>query len=96
MLMVSSTTTTPTDYLASLPQDRREVISTIRDLILENLPEGYQELMDAFDAMGVKPNMGKSCIRFMKLEQLPLDTISRLIAKTFVQDFIEATKTLQN
>ena len=94
--MVSSTTTTPTDYLASLPQDRREVISTIRDLILENLPEGYQELMDAFDAMGVKPNMGKSCIRFMKLEQLPLDTISRLIAKTFVQDFIEATKTLQN
>ena len=149
MLMVSSTTTTPTDYLANLPQERREVISAIRDLILENLPEGYQEtinwgmlsyevplesypdtynqkplnyiglaaqknynslylmsvyqnpadyqeLMDAFDAMGVKPNMGKSCIRFKKLDQLPLETISRLIAKTSVRDFIEVTKALQN
>ncbi len=149
MLIVSSTTTTPTDYLASLPQERREVISAIRDLIFENLPEGYQEtinwgmlsyevplesypdtynqkplnyiglaaqknynslylisvyqntadyqeLMDAFDAMGVKPNMGKSCIRFKKLDQLPLETISRLIAKTSVRDFIEATKALQN
>jgi len=147
--MVSSKTTIPTDYLASLPQDRREVISTIRDLILENLPEGYQEtinwgmlsyevpletypdtynqkplnyiglaaqknynslylmsvyqnpadyqeLMDAFDAMGVKPNMGKSCIRFKKLDQLPLETISRLIAKTSVKDFIETTKALQH
>jgi len=71
MLMVSSTTTTPTDYLANLPQERREVISAIRDLILENLPEGYQELMDAFDAMGVKHNMGKSRIRFKKLDQFP-------------------------
>jgi len=147
--MVSSTTTIPTDYLASLPQDRREVISTIRDLILENLPEGYQEtinwgmlsyevpletypdtynhkplnyiglaaqknynslylmsvyqnpadyqeLMDAFDAMGVKPNIGKSCIRFKKLDQLPLETISRLITKTSVKDFIETTKALQH
>jgi len=96
MLIVSSTTTTPTDYLANLPQDRRAVISAVRDLILENLPEGYQELMDAFDAMGVKPNMGKSCIRFKKLDQLPLETISRLIAKTSVKDFIETTKALQH
>ena len=96
MLIVSSTTTTPTDYLASLTQERREVISAIRDLILENLPEGYQELMDAFDVMGVKPNRGKSFIRFKKLDQLPLETISRLIAKTSVKDLIETTKTLQN
>lgn len=38
--------------------------------------------------------MGKSCIRFKKLDQLPLETISRLIAKTSVKDFIEATKAL--
>src|SRR5690606_31931040 len=59
-------------------------------------PADYQALMDAFDAMGVKPDMGKSCIRFKKLEQLPLDAISSLIAKTPVQEFIDATKALQN
>lgn len=147
--MVSTSTTTPTDYLASLPPDRRNIISAVRDLILQNLPEGYQEtinwgmlsyevpletypdtynkkplsyiglaaqknynslylmsvyqdpadyqeLMNAFDQLGVKPDMGKSCIRFKNLEQLPLETISRLIAKTSVSDFIETTKALQN
>ena len=146
--MVSSTTTTPTEYLASLPPDRREIISTVRDLILQSLPEGYQEtinwgmlsyevpletypdtynkkplsyvglaaqknynslylmsvyqdpadyqeLIKAFDGMGVKPNMGKSCIRFKKLDQIPLEIIARLIAKTSVQDFVETAKSLQ-
>ena len=147
--MVSTSTTTPADYLASLPQDRCEVISAVRDLVLQYLPEGYeetinwgmlsyevplevypdtynkkplsyialaaqknynslylmsvyqdpadyQELMDAFAAMGVKPDIGKSCVRFKKLEQLPLETIARLISKTSVQEFIETTKVLQN
>jgi len=147
--MVSSTTTTPADYLASLPEDRRKIISAIRDIILANLPVGYQEtmnwgmlsyeipletypntynkkalsyiglaaqknynslylmsvyqdpadyqeLMDAFAAIGVKPDIGKSCVRFKKLEQLPLETIARLISKTSVQEFIETTKVLQN
>ncbi len=147
--MVSTTTTTPSDYLASLPQDRREVISAVRDLILRNLPEGYQEtinwgmlsyevpletypdtynkqplsyialaaqknynslylmsvyqdpedyqeLMDGFAAMGAKPDMGKSCIRFKRLDQIPLETISRLIAKTSVNEFVKTTKSLQN
>ena len=146
--MVSTATTTPADYLASLPQDRREVISAVRELILRNLPEGYQEtinwgmlsyevpletypdtynkkplsyvglaaqknynslylmsvyqdpadyqeLIKAFDGMGVKPNMGKSCIRFKKLDQIPLEIIARLIAKTSVQDFVATAKSLQ-
>ena len=146
--MVSTSTTTATDYLASLPQDRREVISAVRELILRNLPEGYQEtinwgmlsyevpletypdtynkkplsyvglaaqknynslylmsvyqdpadyqeLMEAFARMGVKPDMGKSCIRFKKLDQIPLEIIARLIAKTSVQDFVETAKSIQ-
>ena len=146
--MVSTSTTTPTDYLASLPPDRREIISVVRDLILQYLPEGYQEtvnwgmlsyevplktypdtynkkplnyiglaaqknynslylmsvyqnpadyqeLIKAFDGMGVKPNMGKSCIRFKKLDQIPLEIIARLIAKTSVQDFVETAKSIQ-
>ena len=147
--MVSSTTTTPTDYLASLTEDRREVIAAVREMILHNLPEGYQEtinwgmlsyevpletfpdtynkkplnyiglaaqknynslylmsiyqnpadyqdLMTAFNEMGIKPDMGKSCIRFKRLHQLPLETISRLIAKTSVQEFVASAKTGQS
>ena len=146
--MISSSTTTPTDYLASLPEERREIISAVRDLILQNLPEGYQEtinwgmlsyeipletysdtynknplsnvglaaqknynslylmaiyqnpadyqeLVDAFAEMGIKPNLGKSCVRFTKLDQLPLDTIARLIAKTSVADYIRIYETTQ-
>lgn len=146
--MVSTSTTTANDYLASLAQDRREVISAVRELILRNLPEGYQEtinwgmlsyevpletypdtynkkplsyvglaaqknynslylmsvyqdpadyqeLMEAFARMGVKPDMGKSCIRFKKLDRIPLEKIARLIAKTSVQDFVATAKSLQ-
>lgn len=33
------------DYIASLPEDRRESLLRIRKLILENLPDGYEEGM---------------------------------------------------
>ena len=39
--------------------------------------------------MGIKPNMGKSCIRFTKLEKIPLETIGQLVAMTSVEDYIE-------
>lgn len=31
------------EYLQELPEERRRVVSAVRDLILENLPEGYEE-----------------------------------------------------
>lgn len=31
------------EYLAALPEDRREILSAIQAVILENLPEGYEE-----------------------------------------------------
>ena len=34
------------DYLKDLPEDRREIISTIRSKILKNLPIGYVESMN--------------------------------------------------
>ena len=43
--MVSSTATTVTQYLASLPADRRAAISRVRDTINANLPAGYEEGM---------------------------------------------------
>jgi hypothetical protein len=34
------------DYLASLPPERQAAMQEVRKVILENLPEGYKEIMD--------------------------------------------------
>lgn len=44
----------------------------------------------AYAKSGKKLDMGKSCIRFKKLEDLPLDVIGQAVAKTSVADFIAA------
>ena len=44
--MVSSAAKSVDAYLKSLPADRRDAISTVRDVVLKNLPKGYVELMD--------------------------------------------------
>ena len=36
----------PQQYLASLPEDRREVIAGVRKLLLDNLPAGIEENMN--------------------------------------------------
>jgi uncharacterized protein YdhG (YjbR/CyaY superfamily) len=33
----------PNDYIDQLPQERREVIEKIRAVILQNLPQGFEE-----------------------------------------------------
>ena len=45
-------------------------------------------LRDAFAAIGRKPDMGKSCLRFRTIEELPLQAIGDLIAATSVDAFI--------
>jgi hypothetical protein len=126
-------------YLKALPLDRRAAISAVRDVILANLPKGYEERMDRgmisyvvplatypetyngealayaslasqksymslylmgvygdresdfrqrFEATGKKLNMGKSCLRFKKLEDLPLDVIGKEIKRLPVKKFI--------
>ena len=126
--MVSSTATTVTDYLASLPPERRKVVSTMSQFIRQHLPKGYRESMsygmiatrcrsrcirrpatasrwctsrwprrrtptplyltcayldaaraarlrEACAGMGRRPDMGKSCLRFKAIEDLPLESI---------------------
>ncbi|HEX2081808.1 MAG TPA: DUF1801 domain-containing protein [Longimicrobium sp.] len=133
--MASSKAATVEQYLDELPEDRRSVISAVRDVILRNLPDGYREMMSSgmigygipledypstyngqplgyaglaaqknynalyllgvymdpqqeawlreeFRRAGKKMDMGKSCLRFKKLDDLPLDAIGRLIAGT--------------
>lgn len=140
--MVSSKETTPAAYLASLPAERRKVISAVRAVVKKHLPKGYVETMNwgmlayevplsrypdtynkqplmyvalaaqknnyalyltsvssnkglmerlskAYKAAGKKLDMGKSCLRFKTLEELPLDVIADIVASVSVERRIE-------
>ena len=139
--MVKSNATTVEGYLEELDPDRRRVVEAVRQMILDHLPEGYQESMnwgmisyeiplevypdtyngrplgyvalaaqkqhyavylmgvyqdpeqeaqlrEAFERAGKKLDMGKSCLRFKKLEDVPLDVIGEVIASTPPEQFI--------
>jgi hypothetical protein len=57
------------------------------------------ELEAAFVAAGKRMDMGKSCLRFRRAEDLPLDAIGRVIAATppeaFVARYLESRAALQ-
>ena len=139
---MQSDATTVDDYLAELEPDRKASVAAVRDVILENLPDGYEEVMQygmisyivptsvlaetyngqplmyaalasqkrymslyltnvyddegsaewfrqRYAASGKKLNMGKSCVRFRKLEDLPLDVVGEAIALTPLNEFLE-------
>jgi hypothetical protein len=139
--MVSSTATTPEEYIAALPEDRRAAVSAVRDVVNANLPGGFSEGMQSgmiawyvplerfgdthngqplglaglasqkqyislylidvygnreteawfrarYAASGKRLDMGKSCVRFRRLEDLPLDVIGETIARTNLKDFL--------
>jgi len=44
--MVSSKASTVESYLSELPDDRREAIAAVRDLVNRHLPDGYVETMN--------------------------------------------------
>ena len=44
--MVKSAAKTVDEYLAELPEDRREVVSEVRNLVRKNLPKGYEEAVN--------------------------------------------------
>lgn len=139
--MVQSKAPTVDEYLSELPEERRAVVSKVRDVVRRNLPKGYREtanwgmitydiplerypdtynsrplcyaglaaqknhyalylmgaysnpadaakLREAFRKAGKKLDMGKSCLRFQRVEDLPLDAIGRLIKGTPPDKFI--------
>ncbi len=132
--MARSTAATPEEYIASLPEDRREAVAAVRDVVNRNLPPGYEEGMafgmiawwvplstfpdtyngqplglaglasqkhyislylntvygspteearfkERYAASGKKLSMGKSCVRFRHLDDLPLDVIGETISR---------------
>lgn len=141
---MKSTATTPQDYLDSLPDDRKIFVSAIRDVLLKNLPEGFEEIM-SYGMLGYviphsiypkgyhanpklplglinlgsqknnvtlhhlglyqgellpwfqenwslrtnkKLDMGKGCVHFKKLEDVPLELIGELATKLTPQKWI--------
>jgi hypothetical protein len=140
---VHSEATTTDAYVAGLPDDRRAAIGSVRQLILEHLPEGFEEVMqygmisyvvplerypdtyngqalavaalanqkhhmsvyltsvysddgsrewfrERWAATGKKLDMGKSCVRFRKLDDVPLDVVGEAIERVPAQQFIAA------
>jgi hypothetical protein len=133
------------DYLASLTDERRDALQTVRKVILENLDKDYEEgiqygmigyyvphrvfpagyhcdpeqplpfaglasqksfmaiylmclyssaeqeawFREAWAKSGKKLDMGKSCVRFKKLDDVPLDVIGQAIRRIPVRAFIE-------
>ncbi|HUD41216.1 MAG TPA: DUF1801 domain-containing protein [Dokdonella sp.] len=60
-------------------------------LYLMSLCEGSareQTLRDAFREAGKKLDFGKSCVRFKRLQDLPLEALAALIASTPVETFV--------
>lgn len=47
-----------------------------------------KKLRDAFLALGKKPDMGKACVRFKSLAELPLETVGEIIAAVPVAEYI--------
>lgn len=136
---------TPIEYIENLPDDRKQVMETLRTVVKENLPNGFEETIQygmigyvvphsifpkgyhcdpkqplpfvqiasqknfiAVYHMGVyadksllhwfeneyknrvtgKLDMGKSCIRFKKPDQIPFDLIGELMQKMTVEDWV--------
>lgn len=141
--MVRSEAISPEQYLNELPEDRRRFVGRLRETILANLPEGYEEsinwgmlsyevplsrypdtynrkplvyaalasqknyvslyLMGVYgdpgaeewfhrryrEVSGALPHMGKSCVRFKKLDDVPLDVVGEVVARLPVAEFID-------
>jgi hypothetical protein len=151
--MVSSKAATVKEYLSGLAPDRREILETVRKVILANMdkdleegmqygmigyyvphrlypagyhvdprqPLGYAALasqknhlslylsglycgcgldskertpegkwfVDAWAKTGKKLDMGKSCIRFKALDDLPLDVIGAAFSRISVKKYVE-------
>lgn len=132
---------TAKQYLEDLPLERQSAIKKVRQVILDNLPPGYEESVGAgmlmygvplsrfpgtyngqplcyvalasqkhymvvylmtvygdkkteqwfraeFKARGKKLDMGKSCVRFRTLDDLPLDVIGEAVARVPMEKWI--------
>jgi hypothetical protein len=53
-------------------------------------------LLQAYQEANLKADMGKSCLRFRKIADLPLEAIGKIIASTPPDAFIQTYQELKN
>ncbi|HHB52759.1 MAG TPA: DUF1801 domain-containing protein [Saprospiraceae bacterium] len=137
---------TPEEYIAQIPDERKEAMQKLRSVVLKNLPEGFEEginygMLGYYVPHSIYPNgyhcspelplpfiniasqknsinlyhlgvyadkaildwfvseykkhskrkldMGKSCIRFKKIDELPYELIGELCTKMTVAQWID-------
>ena len=135
----------PEEYIAQIPEERIPYFKKLRQIILDNIPEGFEEQMNygmigyvvpksiypngyhcdttlplpfanianqknfiALYHMGIYANpeildwfvseypkhskrkldMGKSCVRFKKAEEIPFDLVAELMQKMTVKEWV--------
>lgn len=137
-----SSASTVEEYMGELSEERRVAIEAVRQVILKNLPKGYEEAMSwgmityqvpletyadtynkkplmyaalaaqknhmsvyltaiymsekasrefetAYRSTGKRYDVGKSCVRFKELADLPLELIGKSIASLQVSEFVD-------
>jgi hypothetical protein len=77
----------PLAYLALASQKNHMALYAMS---LYSDPDKERRFREEFRKAGKKLDMGKSCVRFRTLEDLPLAVIGKLVAGTSVKEFIAA------
>lgn len=131
------------EYLAQIPEDRKEAFAKLREVINQHLPPGFEEtilygmptwvvpksiypagyhcdpklplyftsiasqkgsvnwyanfggdeslgewLIAEYSKTGKKLDMGKSCVRFKRVQDIPFDLIAHVVSKTTVDQWV--------
>ena len=87
-----SNASTVAQYVSELPADRRAAIEAVRQVILGNLPAGYEEVMNwgmiTYQVpLETYPDTYNG-VRFRKLGDLPLALVGESIALLGVEEFV--------
>ena len=146
---MKSDANTVQEYLTDLPPERRQTIEKVREIILKNLPKGYEEVMNwgmityqvplevypdtyngkplmyaalanqknhmavyltgiymnedrrnefeqAYKNTGKRYDVGKSCVRFRSLDDLPLPLIGNSIKAMKMDEFVERSRAIRS
>ena len=146
---MKSDANTVQEYLTDLPPERRRTIEKVREIILKNLPIGYEEVMNwgmityqvplevypdtyngkplmyaalanqknhmavyltgiymnedrrnefeqAYKNTGKRYDVGKSCVRFRSLDDLPLPLIGNSIKAMKMDEFVERSRAIRS
>lgn len=73
----------PEEYISKLPEDRVEAITKLREVILANLPEGFQETM-SYGMIGYVVPHSKYPDGYHCTPELPLPFLSFASQKNFI------------